>query len=73
MKKNKGSPQLTHDTGNVSTGAGLIDVPITGGKVETVKGFSGPHLISMVDHGDDWLYVDNDGKRLRLNARALLK
>jgi len=59
--------------GKVSTGAELVDVGITGGKVETVKGFSGPHLISVVEHGQDWLYIDNDGKRLRLNARALLK
>ena len=51
----------------------LINSIVIGGKVETVKGFSGPQLISVADHGDDWLTVDNDGKRLRLNARMLLK
>jgi len=59
--------------GVVSTGATLVANIITGGSVNTVEGFSGPQLVSVVDHGEDWHYVDLGGKSLRLNVRTLLK
>jgi len=57
----------------VNTGAGLNFVRATGGSVKTVEGFSGPKFEGTVVDGEDWITVDNDGKRLRLNAKMLIK
>lgn len=72
-KVEKSSLQLTPHTGKVSTGATLVDAQVIGGTLDTVKTFSGPQLISLVEHGDEWAYLDNDGERLRLDGRVLIK
>lgn len=59
--------------GTLSTGAGLNYVRATGGKVESIDGYSGLKLRATVNDGDDWITVDNDGKRLRLDAKMLMK
>ncbi|KAF8426066.1 hypothetical protein EV426DRAFT_573068 [Tirmania nivea] len=59
--------------GQVNTGAGLNFIRVTGGSVKTVEGFLGPKFEGTVVDGEDWVTVDNDGKRLRLNAKMLIK
>lgn len=59
--------------GQVNTGAKLSVIPIIGGSVKTVEGFSGPKFEGTVVDGADWVTADNDGKRLRLNVKMLIK
>lgn len=59
--------------GQINSGAGLNFVRATGGSIKTVSGFSGPKLDGNVIDGEDWITVDSDGKRLRLNAKMLIK
>ena len=59
--------------GSISTGAGAIYGTVKGGKLETVEGFSGPQLISVIEGGEDWAYIDNDGKIVRINVRLLTR
>ena len=59
--------------GQVNTGASLNFVRITGGSFKSVEGFSGPKVEGTVVEGEDWITADNDGKRLRLNAKILFK
>lgn len=59
--------------GQLATGSGLNYAHLIGGRLHTIEGFSGPKFDAEVVDGEDWITVDNDGKRLRLNAKVLLK
>lgn len=63
---------ITHHIGTIATGATLIDSLVSGGSLKTVQGFQ-PPLTSVVEHGEDFINIDNDGKRMRLNGKILAK
>ncbi|KAF8476082.1 hypothetical protein BDZ91DRAFT_758590 [Kalaharituber pfeilii] len=60
------------EIGTISSGSNLNYVRITGGRVTTVHTFSGPKLESTVMEGEDWISVDNDNKRFRLDVKMLI-
>ncbi|KAF8464426.1 hypothetical protein BDZ91DRAFT_255816 [Kalaharituber pfeilii] len=55
--------------GTTSSGSDLNYVRVTGGRVTTVHNFSGPKLESTVIEGEDWINVDNDNRRSRLDVK----
>jgi len=58
--------------GQIASGATQFNVQIVGGSIDSVPGFT-PPLHAVIDHGDDLVEIDNDGQRLRLNARIIIK
>ncbi|KAF8473264.1 hypothetical protein BDZ91DRAFT_845749 [Kalaharituber pfeilii] len=60
------------EIGTISSGSNLNYVRVTGGRVTTVHNFSGPKLESAVMEGEDWISVDNDNKRFRLDVKMLI-
>ncbi|KAI4119148.1 MAG: hypothetical protein LQ345_000902 [Seirophora villosa] len=44
-----------------------------GGSIETIPGFTGPHISAEVVFGGDWIYFDPDQKQTRMNVKGIAK
>ncbi|OJJ73815.1 hypothetical protein ASPBRDRAFT_41546 [Aspergillus brasiliensis CBS 101740] len=59
--------------GSASRQNNLQVVPMTGGAVKSVPGFSPALDAEFVGVGNDYIRADADGKHLRLNAHGVIK
>ncbi|EER28014.1 hypothetical protein CPC735_033500 [Coccidioides posadasii C735 delta SOWgp] len=59
--------------GSASQQCGLLITPMVGGTVRSEPGFSPAFNGEFTGTGNDYIHVDPDGKRFRLNAHGLIR